>query len=123
MPIYMDISRIDRRVVITAHGHITAEEIAANTKELIEANVPHFGKIIDVTLSKSDLTKEQVERIAALLRGQPGDRSRGPVAFVIDPKREGFANAFAEVTKGDRPVMLFHTIHAARKWLDAHPRV
>jgi hypothetical protein len=122
MPLYLDISRIDRRVVITAHGHITPEQIAAIAKQTIEANVSHFGKIIDVTLSTSDLTKDQVERIAALLRGHPGDRSRGPLAFVIDPKREGFANAFADVTNGDRPVMLFHAIHAARKWLDTYPR-
>lgn len=122
MPIYMDISRINRLVVITAHGDIAPEEISSITGQLIETDVPHFGKIIDVTLAKSNLTKDQVERIAAALRGQPGDKSRGPVAFVIDPNREGFAHAFAEVTKGERPVMLFQTIHAARKWLDGHPK-
>ena len=29
----------------------------------------------------------------------------------------------AEATKGDRPVMIFHTIHAARQWLGLHPKV
>jgi hypothetical protein len=40
----------------------------------------------------------QVDKIATLLRGDPKDRTRGPVAFVVNPDRKGFADAFAEVT-------------------------
>jgi hypothetical protein len=36
---------------------------------------------------------------------------------VINPNRKGFADAFAEVTKGERPIMLFTSLHEARKWL------
>ena len=89
MPISLDISPLHRTVVIAAIGHVTPEEIARNTQKLVEANVPHFGKIIDVTLSTSDLTEAQVEQIAAMLRGDPGS-GRGPVAFVINPNRVGF---------------------------------
>ena len=117
MPIYLDISRIDRLIVISAHGHVTPEEIAANLKGLKEENVLHFGKVVDLTLAHYELTKDQIASLAAMLRSQAGNESRGPLAFVIDPRRESFANAFAEATKGDRPVMIFHTIHAARKWL------
>jgi len=94
---------------------VTAEEIAENTRKLISASVPGYSKIIDVTTSESDLTREQVERIASLLRGGP--ESRGAVAFVVDPDRKGFAEAFADVTRGDRPVALFRSLHAARTWL------
>jgi hypothetical protein len=117
MSIHMDILPLDRLVVIIARGHVTAEEIAENTKKLIAANVPAYAKIIDVTASKSDLTREQVERVAALLRGDPADTKRGPVAFVVDPGRRGFAEAFAEVTRGERPIKLFRSLHAARRWL------
>lgn len=123
MPIYLDISRIDRLVVISAHGHVTPEEVADNIKEIKEANVLHFGKIVDLTLAHYELTNDQIEGLATMLRGEAGDKSRGPLAFVIDPKRESFANPFAEATKGDRPVMIFHTIHAARQWLGLHPKV
>jgi len=122
MPISMDISPLHRTVVIAAIGHVTPEEIAGNTQALVEANVPHYGKIIDVTLSTSDLTEAQVERIAAMLRGDPGS-GRGPVAFVINPHRVGFAHAFADATKGERPVKLFRSLRDARKWLDEQPRV
>jgi hypothetical protein len=123
MPIYLDISRIDRLVVISAHGQVTPEEIAVQLRGLKEADVLHFSKIIDLGLAQYELTKDQIESLATMLRSQAGDKPRGPLAFVIDPKRESFANTFAELTKGDRPVMLFHTIHAARKWLGSLPRV
>jgi hypothetical protein len=117
MTIRMDIFPMDRLVLIVARGHVTAEEIADNTKKLVVANVTGYAKIIDVTGSNSDLTREQVERVAALLRGDPTDTKRGAVAFVVDPFRRGFAEAFAEVTKGERPIRLFRSLHVARKWL------
>lgn len=116
MPISLDISPIDRMVVIAAIGHVTPEDIGRNIQELIAANVPHYGKIIDVSLATSDLSKDQVDRIAAMLRGDPAS-GRGPVAFVINPDRVGFAHAFADVTQGDRPVALFRTLREARAWL------
>lgn len=118
MPLQMDISPLHRLVVIVARGHITAEEIAANTKALIEANVPSYAKIIDVSQAKSELSREQVEKVAALLRGPADDTSRGPVAFVINPDRIGFANVFADITQGERPIQLFRSLHQARAWLD-----
>ena len=122
MPISLDIAPLHRTVVIAAIGHVTPEEISRNTQQLIAANVPHYGKIIDVSLATSDLSKDQVDRIAAMLRGDPGS-GRGPVAFVINPDRVGFAHAFADVTKGDRPVKLFRTLREARRWLEEQPRV
>ena len=113
----MDIMRIERLVVIVARGNVTADEIGENTQALVAANVPGFAKIIDVAGSASTLTREQVERIAALLRGGPDSPSRGAVAFVVNPARKGFAEAFAEVTQGDRPIELFTSLHSARRWL------
>ena len=122
MPISLDISPLNRVVVIAAQGHITPEEIGRLAQDLVEANVSHYGKIIDVTMSTSNLTKKQVERIAAMLRGEPSSR-RGPVAFVMTPDIAGFANVFAEVTQDERPIRLFHSLRDARKWLGAQPTV
>ena len=122
MPITLDISPINRLVVIAASGHITAEDISLISQELIEANVPHYGKIVDATLSTSNLTGQEVEHIAAMLRGEPG-AGRGPVAFVNDPESVRFARAFADATHGDRPVKLFRTLREARNWLLEQPRI
>jgi hypothetical protein len=117
MPFRMDISRLDRVVIIVAHGHITPDEIASTIQTLAEAKVADFGKIVDISQAKSDLTHEQVEKVAALLRGPPGDTPRGPVAFVINPDRTGVAADFADVTQAERPISLFRSIHQARAWL------
>lgn len=103
--------------MIVARGHVTPEEIHCSTQELVEANVPHFAKIIDVAGATSEVTPEQVERISVMVRETLGSAARGPVAFVIDPDRQGIADVFADVTKGDRPVKLFRSLHEARKWL------
>lgn len=117
MPIYMDIVALDRVVVIVARGQVSADEIAENAKKLVEANVPGYAKIIDVTGAASNLTKDQVNGMAAALRSGRGAVVRGSVAFVIDPARQGFADNFAEATEGDRPIRLFRSLHEARKWL------
>lgn len=117
MPIYMDIVPLDRVVVIVARGHVGADEIAECTRKLVEANVPGYAKIIDVTGSASSLTREQVNDIAAMLRGGRDAAARGPVAFVVDPARNGFADSFAEATGSDRPTRLFRSLHEARRWL------
>ncbi len=117
MPIYMDILPLERVVLIVARGQVSADEIAENTRKLVAANVPTYAKIIDVRGSASDLTKDQVNGVADMLRGRSDVAARGPVAFIIDPTRSGFADVFADVTKGERPVQLFRSLHEARKWL------
>ena len=118
MPLHMDISPLHRLVVIVARGHITAEEIAAIKRKIVESNVREYAKIIDVSQGRSQLTREQVQHVADLLRGAPGDSARGPVAFVIDPERIDFPHIFADVTQDERPIQLFRSLHEARAWID-----
>lgn len=118
MPLHMDIVPIHRLVVIVAHGEITADDLANNVKDLIAAHVAHYAKIIDVSTSHWVLTKEQIADIADRLRGDPASDTRGPVAFIVSPDDEGFAQVFAEITEDDRPVRLFHSLHDARRWLE-----
>jgi hypothetical protein len=118
MPVHMDISPLHRLIVIVARGHITAEEITAIKRQIIEANARTFGKIIDVSQSRSELTREQVQQVADLMRGAPDEASRGPVAFVIEPGRIDFAHIFADITQSERPVQLFRSLHEARAWIE-----
>ena len=118
MPLHMDIVPIQRLVVIVARGEVTADDLANNVKELIAANVAHYAKIIDVSTSRWVLTAEQIDAIAETLRGDPNSDVRGPVAFIVRPEDEGFAQVFSKVTEGDRPVRLFHSLHQARRWLE-----
>lgn len=118
MPLHVDISPLHRLVIIVARGHITAEEIAAVKQQIIDANARTYGKIIDVSQGRSELTREQVQKVADLLRGAPDEASRGPVAFVVDPGRIDFPHMFADVTQEERPIQLFRSLHEARAWLE-----
>jgi hypothetical protein len=119
MPIHMDIVPIHRLVVIVARGHLTADDISANATELRAANVPTYAKILDFSSAKSELTREQIDDIAATVRGDAADGTRGPVAFVVNPDQPGFAEAFTDATQGERPIKTFRSLHEARRWLDA----
>ena len=52
-----------------------------------------------------------------MLRMSAGGEARGPVACIIDPDRVDFAHSFAEVSKSDRPIKLFTSLHEARRWI------
>lgn len=116
MPIYMEISRLYRVVTIVARGKIAPDEIMGTAQKLFEAQVPAFAKIVDLLDATAEVNLEQIGRIATLLRGG-GDLKRGPVAFMVDPKRGEFARAFAATETGERPVHLFKSLREARAWL------
>ena len=118
MPLHMDISPLHRLVVIVARGHVTAEDIAAIKRQIADAKARGFAKIVDVSHGRSELTLEQVRRVADLLHGASDEAARGPVAFVIDPDRVDFPTKFADVTQGERPIQLFRSLHEARAWLE-----
>jgi hypothetical protein len=115
MPLHLEIHRLSRTILIVARGQITAEDVDRCARKIVDGNVRQFAKIIDVSTSTSEVTAEQIERIASWLRG--GDATRGAMAFVVDPERGGVAQYFADATQGDRPVKLFRSIHEARRWI------
>lgn len=115
MPIYIEISRLHRCVTIVARGRIEPGEIMGAAQKLFDAQVPEFAKVIDLLDASGGLNAEQMGRIATLLRGGPGAK-RGPVAFMVDPKRGEFARAFA-TEDGERPIHLFKSLREAREWL------
>ena len=116
MPLRMNISPLHRLVTIVAGGQIAADEIGSVVQELIKANVPAYAKMIDVSHANSDLSRDQVAQVAALLR-LAGGTQRGPVAFIINPERIGFANMFSDLARDELSVGLFRSIHQARAWL------
>ncbi len=116
MPVYMEISRLHRTVTIVARGTITPDEIRGVAQQLAEANVRPFAKIVEVAGATTEWTPEQVTRVAQLLRGSSSEK-RGPVAFIIDPSRTAFPEAFAEMTKGEGPIEMFKSLSGARDWL------
>src|SRR5258708_13113543 len=108
MPIYIEISRLHGSVTIVARGKISPDEIRGAAQQLFDARVPEFAKMVDVSAATTDVNPQQVESIAALLRGRP-DQKRGPVAFLIHAARGEFAPPL-KATHTHPPHILFTTL-------------
>jgi hypothetical protein len=117
MPVYMEISRLHRTVTIVARGAVNPDEIRAMAQRLADAKVRSFAKIVEVAGARTEMTAEQVAKVAALLRGASSEK-RGPVAFVVDPARIAFPQAFAQMTVGEGPISIFKSLREARSWLE-----
>jgi hypothetical protein len=116
LPIYLEISRLHRCVTMVARGDLGSEEIAGACAQLADEGVSHFAKLVDTAASTSGVDQAQMEQLVASLRGRSPEAARGPVAFLIDPERPGFAPLYAG-TQDSRRVHLFTSLHKARSWL------
>jgi len=98
-------------------------EFGGFVRDLAQAGVIHYRKIIDVTAAKSSTVgKDEPLAADAQLRGLDNRKGpRGPLALVTDAGRGELAQVFKALTADDRPVEVFRSIHAARKWLAQFP--
>lgn len=124
MPIHLDVFHPNRIVVVVARGPITTEETLRTIQEFVEKGMVHYRKIIDISLGRSQMDPELVEKVAAFVRAAPQGAKRGPLAFVVD-RIEGnpMAQYFAELTESERPVKVFTSLSEARRWLDENSTI
>jgi hypothetical protein len=123
MPIHLDISDLDRLVIVVLLGEATPDDIMELARALTETGRQHYGKIIDTTAGTSPIDENRLAAIAAFMRTAPKAGSRGPLAFVVDPKRGEQAMKFAEMTADERPVRVFNNLRAARAWVRENTKV
>lgn len=117
MPIHLDISDLDRLVIAVVLGEATADNIVEVAREFLKTGRQAYGKIIDTTAGTSPIDENRMAALAAFMRADPKAGSRGPLAFVVDPKRGEQAQKFAELTSEERPVKVFTSLRDARKWV------
>jgi hypothetical protein len=117
MPIHFDISHLDRLVVAAIVGEVTPDDLAIMARQFTETGTQRYGKIIDTSAGVAVVDETRLAAIAAFMRADPKAAERGPLAFVVDAERGEVADKFAELTAGERPVKVFISLHAARKWV------
>jgi hypothetical protein len=123
MPIHLEISDLDRLVIAVVLGEATADDIMEMAREFLKSGRQAYGKIIDTTAGSSPVDENRMTAIAAFMRADPLAGTRGPLAFVVDPKRGDQANKFAELTAGERPVKVFSSLREARKWVRENTKI
>ena len=124
MPIHLDVSHLDRVVIAVVIGDASAAEVMDLGRRFSEAGTRHYRKILDTTAGAMIMNDAEVAALVDQLRARPNADARGPLAFVVDPRRAApVAEKYAELTAGERPVKIFHSLHAARRWLDEHSKI
>lgn len=122
MPIHIDFFHPSRLVIAVVRGTISAHEVREAVLQFLASDVLHYRKIIDIASPTSPLDNAGVQSLANLVLAQRVSRPRGALAFVVSPGQAADnAEAFAQLTGGERPVKVFQSLHEARKWLDEHP--
>ena len=118
MPIHLDISRLDRLVMVVVIGEAKGQDFLDLARQFTEADMVHYRKIIDITAGVLAMDEAELASVTSVLRASPGAPARGPLAFVVDAAGSRVAERFAELTTDERPVQVFRSLHAARRWLD-----
>jgi len=118
MPIHVDVSRLDRLMMVVIIGEATADDIRNLARQFTDAGIMSYRKIVDITAGALVVDDAELAAIAESQRTDPNMATRGPLAFVVDPARATVAEKWAELTTGERPVKVFTSLHAARRWLN-----
>lgn len=121
MPIRSTIDHFNRVVVGVGEGVLTIEDLVAFGLEILKAKVVHYGKIIDVATCEPGFTVIELTAFAQIVREQAANAERGPLAFVVDPKRGEMARLFTGFDIDGRPANTFRSLHEARQWLARFP--
>lgn len=104
--------------MVVVIGEATGNDFLDLARQFTDADMIHYRKIINVTAGVLAIDDVELASVTALLRASPGAPDRGPLAFVVDAAGSPVAEKFAELTTGERPVRVFQSLHAARRWLD-----
>lgn len=122
MPIQFEIIPLDRLVVGIGRGQVTLSEYQDFLVHVMQSKVMHYRKLIDITMTdRAPLNQEQVLAMESRLAAFADKFPRGALAIVIDEARRDRAILFKALAAKDRPVEIFTSIHAAKKWLHGQP--
>lgn len=122
MPLHWKISHADRSVEAIATGHVGLEDIESYFDDLMVSGAFPYRKLFDTTPATSTVTDAEMMLLGARMSAYKGLGPLGPLAIVAPTSAlRAQAMLFAALAPADRPLKIFKTVAAARKWLDAPP--
>lgn len=123
MPLNWTIDSNERLFIGVGEGEITFSDAASLLDALAGAKALPYRKIIDGSAAHSTMTYEELLTLCATIRAL---HQLGPVgALAIIGTREQSmkcARLLGALAAADRPIKLFGSVIAARRWLDQQAR-
>ena len=121
MAISFHIDTVNKRIYSKAVGLITFDDLLNHMKAEVGPEVASYAEIFDCSGATTDLTVEQVRRLAEERRKIGESQSgAGPAAVVAtNDLFFGMFRVFDMLTETVRPLRVFRDVKAAEAWLDA----
>ena len=119
MPLKWKISHADKSVEATAIGHVSLQDIERYLDDVMVSEALPYRKLFETSPATGGLTDEEMMLLGARLSAYAGSgRKLGPIAIVAPANAiRQQAQLFATLAPADRPLKIFKTVEAARKWL------
>ncbi|MDP1965311.1 MAG: hypothetical protein Q8K93_24265 [Reyranella sp.] len=122
MPLKWTISHADRMVEAVASGQVGLQDIERYLDDVMVSNALPYRKLFDASQTAFGLDGDDMMMLGARLSAYTGLGPIGPLAIVAPtPELRQQARLFAVLSPADRPLKIFKTAKAARKWLEAQP--
>lgn len=119
MPLKWTISHADRTVEAVASGHVSLQDVERYLDDVMVSDALPYRKLFDASQASSALADDEMMMLGARLSAYAGLGPLGPIAFVAPPAialRQKI-QLFATLAPAERPLKIFKTVEAARKWL------
>jgi hypothetical protein len=122
MPLEWKIHHPEQMVDACAEGSFDLQDVERYLDDVMVSEALPYRKLFDTSQGASALSDEDMMMLGARLSAYTGLGPIGPLAIVAPTAihREQ-ARLFAVLTPADRPLKIFKTAKAARKWLEAQP--
>lgn len=118
MPLEWKISHPDRMVEAVARGRFDLEDAERYFDDLMVSGALPYHKLFDASQASSFITGEDMMTLGARMSAYIQLGPLGPLAIVApSPGLRQQARLFATLAPADRPLKIFNTVEAARKWL------
>lgn len=120
MPLKWTISHADRMVEAVASGHVGLQDIERYLDDVMVSDALPYRKLFDASQTAFGLGGDDMMMLGARLSAYTGLGPIGPLAIVAPATAQRQqARLFATLAPADRPLKIFKTVGAARKWLAA----
>lgn len=119
MPISYYIDAARQRIYTRAEGIITYEELRTHMYSEAGEVAASFSELIDCSSATTEITQEEVRRLAAARRVIAKRQPPGPVAVVAtDSVFHGVLRMYEMLTDQVRSFRVFSSAREAEQWLD-----
>ena len=120
MPLSYTIDRASRLIEVVATGSLTRSDLDAYFAAVVVEGAVGFRVVFDLSAAVVHLRPADLKAFSELVQQRKSDAFDGAIALVVSSEAEkDLAACFAARTNANRPVGLFPSHHAAKRWIDS----